>query len=224
MSSKNRNTTHNSDWKASGVMLGLVLAFVVAAVGFSFSTAAAAVDVIINGLPYKLDQGGLRYGTDGSITINMSNQTYTGKISGKVDVLGTEVFLKSPAIDTGVAKYTRVDRFGNFQFDNLPDGTFDVMPVLDGYTFTHPPVQSDLHAITGGVPVQGLIFNGASTSGTPSPSPSSPSAPASLTCTVASSTQINLSWSDTTNETGYRIYRNTQNLMAGTPISLSAGS
>ncbi|MGC2063513.1 MAG: fibronectin type III domain-containing protein, partial [Thermodesulfovibrionales bacterium] len=51
-----------------------------------------------------------------------------------------------------------------------------------------------------------------------------PAAPASLTCTVASSTQINLSWSDTTNETGYRIYRNTQNLMTGTPISLSAGS
>src|SRR3972149_6892539 len=85
---------------------------------------------------------------DENITVNMSNQTYTGKISGRVDVPGTEVFLKSPTIDTGVAKYTRVDRFGNFLFDNLPDGTFDVLPVLSGYSFTHPVAQSDQHVIT----------------------------------------------------------------------------
>lgn len=198
------NCTRRSIWKAAGLIT--VWGLVIAAAIVVGAQSAEAVDIIINGLPYKLDQGGLRFGADGSITINMSNQTYTGKIGGKVDVPGAEVFLKSPAIDTGVAKYTKVDRFGNFLFDNLPDGTFDVQPVLDGYTFTHPVAQKDTHDIVGGSTISDLIFNGTSNSGG-NPPPTAPTAPSGLSCTAISTTQINLGWTDNSNdETQFRIY------------------
>ncbi len=214
MSGFNRKTAGNTVGILSGWMLALV-AFAAAVVGVSFSP-ADAVDIVINGQPYQLDQGGLRFGADGSITVNMSNQTYTGKISGKVDVPGAEVFLKSPAIETGVAKYTRVDRFGNFVFDNLPDGTFDILPVLDGYTFTHPIAQADQHVITGGSTIANLIFYGVSNAGDGTV-PSAPTAPSGLTCTAVSQTQINLGWTDSSNnETQFRIYRNTTNSKPGT--------
>ncbi|MDA8082941.1 MAG: InlB B-repeat-containing protein [Nitrospiraceae bacterium] len=123
----------------------ILLILIVAACAFAGVPAAESAnqDILVNGQPFKLDQGGLQINPDGSITVNMYDpdpalgffKTITGTVTG---AYGAEVFLKASGSSSGVAKFTRIDRNGGFHFDNLPDGSFEVIPVLESFSFTPP--------------------------------------------------------------------------------------
>jgi len=200
----------------------------VVALMLTISVPARAVEVTINGQPYTLDQGGLGVAADGSITINMSASNVSGLIQGTVsNAPFAELFLKASGIDDGVAKHTRINKYGKFEFRNLPPtSTYELIPLLNGYSFIPTSLDVTLDA-TGAmsniinpdgtsVTVTPTAINFVGTKGTVA---SAPTAPTNLSCnsSITSST-IGLQWSDnSTDETGFNIYQSATSTRPANP-------
>ncbi|MBA4372469.1 MAG: hypothetical protein C0402_06360 [Thermodesulfovibrio sp.] len=117
-------------------LLSEVTMFLVLSVMLLPLATAGATDININGSAWRLSGSGLYFNPDGSISLEAAQvTTNAGTITGTVDVPNTIIYLKDLGAYKGIAKYTVADRFRNFSFNNLPDGKYEIFPLMDGFTF-----------------------------------------------------------------------------------------
>ncbi len=120
----------------------------------------------------------------------------TYSISGTVTSGGSPLSGVTITLSGAASSTTTTDGSGNYGFTGLANGSYTIIPSKAGYAFT----PSSRSVTLNGADVTGQGFTGNTVI----------SAPTNLTATAVSSSQINLSWTDNSNdETGFKIERKT---------------
>ena len=129
------------------------------------------------------------------VRIERGMRTYD--ISGNVTSGGSPMAEVTFTLSGARSDTTTTDSLSNYIFDGLLNGNYTLTPSKTGYTFS----PTNRNVTINGADITNQNFTGIS---------STPIPPSNLAAVAVSSSQINLSWTNnSTNETGFKIERNT---------------
>jgi transcriptional regulator CtsR len=140
--------------------------------------------------------GDSEYGNEATATTSVVAPASTYSISGTITGGGAALAGVSVTRSGNGTTTTTTGVNGSYSFSGVQNGSYTLTPAKTGYTFIPATLPATLDGAN--LSAQDFVATAVTTV---------PAIPAGLSATAASISQINLAWTDTNNETGYKIER-----------------